>query len=205
MLYPTTPEGPGFQLRLTLWAVAAVPDPVRVSTVGVLAALVMMEMLPDATPLVRGVKIRVNDVLWPGAIVVGRDIPPRWNSELVEVTEERVTLDALAVRVAVRVLLVPTVTLPNFKSVALGVSWPAEMPVPERGIVRFGFEAFESTLIPPLALPSAFGLKPTLKVTLSPLSRLKGSVNPVKRNAAPVMLACEMVTMESPELVNISY
>ena len=205
MLYPTAPEGPEFQLRLTLWAAAAVPDPVRVSTVGVLAALLMREMLPDATPLVRGVNVRVTDVLWPGAIVVGRDIPPRRNSELVEVTEERVTLDPVAVRVAFRVFLVPTVTLPKFKSVALGVNWPAEMPVPERGIVRFGFEAFESTVMPPLALPSAFGLNPTLKVTLCPLSRLKGRLNPVKPNAAPVMLACEMVTMESPELVNISY
>jgi hypothetical protein len=90
----------------------------------------MMEMLPDATPLVRGVKIRFNDVLWPGSIVVGRDIPSRWNSELVVFTEERVTLDPSAVRVTVRVLLVPMVTLPKFKSVALGVNWPAEMPVP---------------------------------------------------------------------------
>jgi hypothetical protein len=182
-----------------------VPDPVRVSTVGVLAALVMMEMLPDATPLVRGVKIRFNDVLWPGPIVVGRDIPARWNSELVVVTEERVTLDSLAVRVTVRVLLVPTVTLPKFKSVALGVNWPAEMPVAERGIVRFEFEASESTVISPLPVPSAFGLKPTPKVTLCPFSRLKGRFNPVKRNAVPESLTCEMVTIESPELVNISY
>lgn len=74
MLYPTTAEGAEFQLRLTLWA-AAVPDPVRVSTVGVLAALLTKEMLAEATPLVRGVKVRVNDVLWPGAIVVVRISP----------------------------------------------------------------------------------------------------------------------------------
>ena len=84
-----------------------VPDPVRVSIVGVLAASLMKEMFPDATPLVRGVKVSVNDVLWPGAIVVGKDIPPRQNSELVEVADEIVTLDVVAVSVAVRALLVP--------------------------------------------------------------------------------------------------
>ncbi|MGA8310978.1 MAG: hypothetical protein WB755_13175 [Terriglobales bacterium] len=136
MLYPTA-EGVEFQLRLTLWDVAAVPDPVRVSTVGVLAALLMKEMLPDATPLVRGVKIRVTDVLWPGAIVVGKDIPPRRNSELVEVADETVTLDCVAVSVAVRVLLVPTVTASKFKAAASEVNWPAETPVPERGMARF--------------------------------------------------------------------
>ena len=41
------------------------------------------------------------------------------------------------------------VTLPKFTSVGLGVNRPAEIPVPERGIVRFGFEAFETTVIAP--------------------------------------------------------
>jgi hypothetical protein len=136
MLYPTA-EGVEFQLRLTLWDVAAVPDPVRVSIVGVLAASLMKEMFPDATPLVRGVKVSVNDVLWPGAIVAGKDIPPRQNSELVEVADEIVTLDVVAVSVAVRVLLVPTVTASKFRASGPEVNWPAEMPVPERGMARF--------------------------------------------------------------------
>ena len=62
----------GYENLGTLWDVAAVPDPVRVSIVGVLAASLMKEMFPDARPLVRGVKVSVNDVLWPGAIVVGK-------------------------------------------------------------------------------------------------------------------------------------
>ena len=50
-LYPTIAEGLAVQLRLTLCGGAAVPDPVRVSTVGELAALLLIEMLPDDVPL----------------------------------------------------------------------------------------------------------------------------------------------------------
>ena len=49
-LYPTTAEGLEFQWRLTSCSDVVVPDPVRVSTVGALAALLMREMLPDAAP-----------------------------------------------------------------------------------------------------------------------------------------------------------
>jgi len=50
-LYPTTAEGLEFQKRLTSCSGVVVPDPVRTSTVGVLVALLMREMLPDAAPL----------------------------------------------------------------------------------------------------------------------------------------------------------
>ena len=50
-LYPTTADGLGLQKRLTLCGGVAVPNPVRVSSVGVLAALLVREMLPDAVPL----------------------------------------------------------------------------------------------------------------------------------------------------------
>lgn len=181
------------------------PDPVRVSTVGVLAALLVREMLPDAVPLLCGAKVKVNDALWPAAIVAGRDNPPRLNSGLVEVAEETVTLDPVAVRVAVSILLVPRVTLPKFKVVTLVIKWPAEMPVPDRAILRAGVEAFETTAIPALVLPPTFGVKRTLKVTLCPLFRLKGRLKPLKLNPAPVTVACEIVTVDLPELVNVSY
>ncbi len=62
-LYPTTAEGLAVQLRLTLCGGAAVPDPVSVSTVGELPALLRKEMIPEAVPLVCGVKVSVNDTL----------------------------------------------------------------------------------------------------------------------------------------------
>jgi len=150
------------------------------------------------------VKLRVNDALWPAVIVLGKDNPLRRNSGLLVVAEEMVTLDPVAIRVVVRLLLVPTVTLPKFKALALEVNRPAETPVPARAIARFGFEAFETTAIAPLALPTTFGVKRTLKVTLCPLFRLKGSLKPLKLNPAPVPVACEIVTVEFPEFVNVS-
>jgi hypothetical protein len=147
----------------------------------------------------------VNDTLWPAEIILGKDSPPRLNTELVVVADETVTLDPVAVRVAVRVLLVPTATLPKLKAVALEFSWPAEMPVPDRAIVSEEFEAFETTVILPLVLPPAFGVKRTVNVTLSPSSRLKGRSKPLKLNPAPVTVVCEIVTLELPELVKVSY
>jgi len=150
------------------------------------------------------VKVRVNDALWPAVIVLGKDNPLRPNSGLVEVAEETVTFELVAVRVAVRVLLVPTVTLPKSKAVALEVNWPPEMPVPDSAMVRAGFEAFEAIAIPPLVLPATFGVKRTLKVTLCPLLRLKGRLKPLKLKPVPVIVACEIVTVEFPEFVNVS-
>jgi hypothetical protein len=203
-LYPATVEGLELQERLTLCGDATVPDPVSFSIVGVLTALLLREMLPDAVPPAWGVKVRVNDVLWPTAIVVGTDIPPRWNSGLVEVAEEIFTLDPVAVSVAVRVLLVPTVTLPKLMLVALGFKRPEEMPVPDRAIFRAGLTAFDTTAIPPLVLPPTFGVKRTVKVKLCPLFRLRGVLKPLKLNPAPVTVAFEIVTVELPELVNVS-
>ena len=180
------------------------PDPVRVSTVGALAALLLRKMLPAAVPLLCGVNVRVKGTLWPAAILVGNDNPPRLNSGLVDVADETVTLDPVAVRRAVRVLLVPTVTLPKFTAVALEVNWPAETPVPDSAIVRSGFQPSETTAIPPLALPPTSGVKRTLKVTLCPLFRLKGRFKPLKLNPAPVTMTWEIGTVESPALVNVS-
>ena len=146
----------------------------------------------------------MNDPLWPAVMVLGKDNPLRRNSGLVEVAEETVTLDPVAVRVVVRLLLVPTVTLPKFKAVGLEVNRPAGIPLPARAIVKVGFEAFETTAIAPLALPTTFGVKRTLKVTLCPLFRLKGRLKPLKLNPAPVTVACEIVTVEFPEFVNVS-
>ena len=178
--------------------VAAVPAPDKVSTTGVLAALLVSEMLPDAAPLLCGVKVSETGALWPTAMVVGSDSPLRRNSELVVVADVMVTLDPVAVSVAVMTLLVPTATLPKFNAAALDVNRPAETPVPDRPTVRSGFTAFETTLMAPLASPPALGLKVTLKVTPSPWLRLMGKFKPLKPKPAPVTVAWEMVTIELP-------
>jgi hypothetical protein len=128
----------------------------------------------------------VNETPWPAAIVRGRDGPFRRNSGLLIVAEEMVTLDPVAVRVVVRLLLAPTLTLPKFKVLALGVNCPVEAPVPDTVMLRFGLEAFETTVIAPLTRPAAVGAKMTPKVNLCPLVRLKGRASPLNLNPAPV-------------------
>ncbi len=198
-LYPATGEMLGFQRRVTTCdAVAAVPDPDRVSTTGVLAASLASEMLPDAAPLLCGVKVSETGALCPAAMVAGSDNPLRRNSGLVVAADMMVTLDPVAVSVAVMTLLAPTATLPKSNAPALDVNRPAETPVPERPTARFGFTAFETMLMAPLASPPASGLKVTLKVTLSPWLRLTGKFKPLKPKPTPVTVAWEMVTVEVP-------
>ena len=62
-LYPTTAEVLGLQRRLTVCAAAAVPDPVKVSTMVAFAALLAREIFPDDVPLLCGLKVRVIDAL----------------------------------------------------------------------------------------------------------------------------------------------
>ena len=123
----------------------------------------------------------MNEALSPAEIVFGRDNPPRRNSELVEVADQIVTSDVVAVKVPARVLLVPTPTLPKFKEVTLEASWPAAVPVPDKAIDTF--DALETSVIPPIALPSALGIKKTTKVTLLLLIEAQGQTQPTQLEA----------------------
>ena len=126
------------------------------------------EILPDAAPLLCGVKVSETELVCPAARVRGRVIPPRWNSGLVEVAAEMVTLAPVAVRVAVRVLLAPTLTLPKSSRLALDDNCAVASPSPDRAMARLEFDAFEVTAMLPLTAPVALGENKTLKVTLCP-------------------------------------
>ena len=67
------------------------PVPVRDATVGVFASLTK-ERLPEAAPVVFGVKATVNDTLCPPATVSGNESPLKANSGLLKVAEETVML-----------------------------------------------------------------------------------------------------------------
>jgi hypothetical protein len=162
------------------------------------------EIVPDAAPAVCGVNVSVSDTVWPAAIVVGREIPLRPNSALVDVAEEMVTPDPVAVTVAGMLLLVPTGTPPKSKVLALEVNCPAETPAADKAIFRDRVPAFETTAIVPEMFPLAIGVHRTLNVTLCPLLRLAGRVKSLTPNPAPVTAACEMVTVELPVLVKVS-
>ena len=93
------------------------------------------------------------------------------------------------VTVSERDLLLPTVTLPKLSVVGFAPNVPCETPVPDSGMFRVVFEAFEMMLILPLAPVAAAGVNVTLKVVLCPAVRVNGVVIPLMLNPPPLMLA----------------
>ena len=83
--------------------------------------------------------------------------------------------------------LFPTVTLPKLRLVGLSPNVPGVTPVPDRGMVRVGFEALEVMVRLPLALPADDGANETLKVALCPAVRVTGVVIPLKLNPEPLI------------------
>jgi len=91
-----------------------------------------------------------------------------------------VTLDPpVFVIVSVKASLLPMVTLPKLRLLALDPSVPAETPVPDKDMARVGLEAFEVMVTVPLALPVAWGANVTVKVVLCEGLRVRGVVIPL--------------------------
>lgn len=116
-----------------------------------------------------------------------------------------VTLEPpVLVRVSDSVELLPICTLPKLRLDGFAPSAPAVTPVPERGMLSVGFEPLLMIARLPLTLPADDGANTTLKVLLCPAVRVKGKLRPLTLNPAPVAVACEIVTLEPPELVTVS-
>ena len=56
----------------------------------------------------------------------------------------------------------------------------------------------------PVTAPSAAGLKVTFAVVDTPGERLTGKESPLRLKPAPVTLALEMVSVDSPELLRVT-
>jgi len=203
-LYPITSEDVlAVHARETLWIGVGVPVPLNESTAG-FEALLAKETVPEAAPVACGVNVTVNCTLLPAGIVTGNDSPLRVNSELLRLADVTVTLAPVALSCAGRFALVATTTLPKAKLAGVTANCPAAVPVPDSGIFRVGFDAFEATARLPLALPADDGVKMTLKVMLCPEVRVIGGLRPVTPKAAPVTVSWDMVTLEPPTLVTVS-
>jgi len=112
----------GFQERLTLCCGGGVPLPVSDTCMVEFVALLAKEAPAEAVPLLCGVKVTLNDADWPDGIVNGSEGPPTANSEVPAEAEDTITLDPVALRVAVMLLLCPTTTLPKLKVAGVIVS-----------------------------------------------------------------------------------
>ena len=99
MLYPTAVLVLGFHDRSTLCCMVDVAVPVTTSVVEEVEALLVKEMLALAVPLVCGANVTVNGILCPAAMVRGRVMPLKRNSELLELPEDMVTLEPVALSV----------------------------------------------------------------------------------------------------------
>ncbi len=99
--------------------------------------------------------------------------------------------------------LLPTVTVPKLMLVGSAPKPPGVTPVPDRGIVRDGFEALEMMLMLPLALPADDGLNKTVKTVLCPAERVTGVVIPLRVNP-PLTVTWEIVTLDPPVFVKVS-
>jgi len=98
-----------------------VPLPVKDSAVE-FEALLANKTLSEAVPLACGVKVTLNDALCPAGSVKGNESPLKANSEVPTLADETVTLEPVALSVAVILLVVPTTTLPKFKVPGLTAS-----------------------------------------------------------------------------------
>ena len=143
--------------------------------------------VPLAAPDTSGLKVTVNEALWPAGMVTGRGRPPRLNTELFELAAVTVTFAPLAVRLPDAVPLVPTTTLPRPRVVGLAVSCPVvAVPVPESGIVSVGLDAVEVIVRLPLTLPAEAGVNVTVKVALWPAASVTGAAIPLRLNPVPL-------------------
>ena len=148
----------------TLCCGGAAPVPVKDAETGELEVLLANDTLAEAVPLACGANVIVTGALWPAARVMGNEPPLSLNSEVLAVPEETMTLDPLALMVAVRLVDCPTITLPKLKVPGETLNCPAAVPEPASAMVKFGFEASETTEMLPLVDPAEVRAKATPKV-----------------------------------------
>ncbi|HEX9121694.1 MAG TPA: hypothetical protein VF840_14260 [Terriglobales bacterium] len=113
-LKPVAFEPLACQFNMAVCCTEAVPEPLSVTVAGEFVALLTNETLPEAVPLLDGVKVKLAFWLAAAASVNGKVSPLTPNPEPVKLAEETVT-DELPVLLSLTVWLAdrPTVTDPN--------------------------------------------------------------------------------------------
>jgi hypothetical protein len=156
----------------------------------------------EAPPVDCGANVAVKEMLFPAAIVTGKERPEREYSLLFTLAADTVTLAPEAVNLPVRFALDPTVTWPKFKAPGVTLKLPVAPAEPERGIVRLGRLDATDTL--PVTVFELVGVKVTFKVTLCPGANVIGMPGAVTLNWLPVTLSDDSVTPEPPVLLSVS-
>jgi hypothetical protein len=180
-------------------ALEATPVPERVSVWGEFGALKLM--LPVTAPAAVGANCVEKEIDWPAERVMGRESPEMPNA-FPETFAMLMTTFELPVLVSLTLCegFWPTATLP--KLIEAGeTTRPACAPDPVSEIARGELDASLITVIAPLTAPEAVGANWICMVALCPTWTAPEGVPLTIVNAAPVMLAWEMLTAEVPEFV----
>jgi hypothetical protein len=109
----------------------ATPVPVNASTTEVVEALLLKEIVPEAVPLLCGVNVTFTCALCPAASAIGNETPFKLNSGLLVLADETVTLELLALSVAVKLLFWPTVMVPKSSVVGNSSNCPEAVAYPK--------------------------------------------------------------------------
>jgi len=167
------------------------------------SALLVIEMLPVAAPVVVGANVAVNDVPCPADNIIGV-VRPLMLKPVPEALAAEIETLAVPVFVNVTAMdaVLPVAKLPKTTLVGLGVSFPC-VPVPLNGIVIVGSEALLEMVIVPAALPDAVGANSAVKDVVPPAATVAGTVSPVMLKPVPDALAFEIVTLVEPLFVSV--
>jgi len=103
-----------------------------------------------------------------------------------------------------RMLLLATMTFPKFVDAGETAN-VSPRPVPLKETTPGLFEALLAMETLPLAVPTTFGAKVTLKEALWPGVSVRGSVSPPRLKPVPVIVACEIVTFAVPVSVSVTF
>jgi hypothetical protein len=179
-----------------------VPD---TAIVGAEVALLATVIVPLGLPATAGAKSTLSVADWPGARTRPELTPLVVNAALVELTPEIVMFEfPLSVRVTLKDLLLPALTLPKLKLVGFAPSTcVAARPVPLRAIAVGEPRAFVLSEMPPETLPEEVGAKTTLNVALLPAEIVCGE-KPGMVNPAPVTPPCEIVRLALPAFFSVT-
>ena len=122
--------------------------------------------------------------------MIGGVIPVRVKPDPLTLACETVTLDPPEfVNIPDSDCSPPSVTVPKAKLVGFAVTAPAVAPVPDNGMVRLGFEAFEVIVTLPVEDPETVGANLMVKVVLCPAFNVRGAVSPLSVKSSPLTVA----------------
>lgn len=178
------------------------PVPVRLTTVGEFAALLVMVTLPLATPEPLGVNVTLSGMLWPAPNVMGRELLVNANAPettmLLTVIDPELLFETKMVCAGLRWL---TATVPKFKLLGAKVKSSAsevEVPVPLRLTTVGEFAAVLVIVSLPLAVPEPLGVNVILSGMYWPVFNVIGREFPANANGPET---ATLLTVTAPALL----